>query len=392
MTAPPERAASLISDTTSEAYRRFEADPGCLTDSELRWRHYADWLEKEAGYVLRRRYQRDFAPPWQGKKKEYDTFEDGQVNLLAGTVMDAVRKSDNTLVFFKRDIARRRSPEVSIGLYFSTEPAASDPRNHCIPIYEVLDLPEDGGKVMVMPFYRPWDNPRFETIGEAVAFFGQIFEGIQFMHEHHVAHRDCTYNNIMYDPHAIYPNGFHPTNINRKMNWKGRAKHYTRTQRPPKYYLIDFGSSRKYDPAAGPPRELPLRGGDKTAPEHQSEAYDVPCDPFPTDIYYLGNLIRTRFLQKRFGFEFMHALVADMVQSDPSKRPRIDEVVARFNDIRMSLSNRQLRARIVSRNEPGIVRIWRAVPYYFRTASYILTRKAAIPEPPLPPPKPLSGS
>lgn len=90
--------------------------------------------------------------------------------------MDAIRKSDNTLVFLKKDLPNRHSPEVSIGQYFSTNPVASDPRNHCIPFYDVLDLPEGGGKVMVMPFYRPWDNPRFETVGEAVAFFGQIFE------------------------------------------------------------------------------------------------------------------------------------------------------------------------------------------------------------------------
>lgn len=103
----------------------------------------------------------------------------------------------------------------------------------------------------------------------------------------------------MYDPYDMYPDGFHPTSINRKKNWKGRAKHHTRTQRPPKYYLIDFGISRKYDPTVGPPRELPLKGGDKSAPEHQGDAYNVPCDPFATDIYYLGNLICVQFLRVR---------------------------------------------------------------------------------------------
>lgn len=79
----------------------------------------------------------------------------------------------------------------------------------------------------------------------------------------------------------------------------------------------------------------------------------------------------------------MDSLVADMTQADPSKRPKIDEVVARFGDIRKSLSTWKLRSRIVGRRELRIVRMWRAVPYYFRTAAYIVTRKAAIPEPPL---------
>jgi hypothetical protein len=42
----------------------------------------------------------------------------------------------------------------------------------------------------------------------------------------------------------------------------------------------------------------PLRGGDKTAPEHRRGGQ---CNPFRTDIYYLGNLIREQFMQVRLG-------------------------------------------------------------------------------------------
>jgi hypothetical protein len=73
------------------------------------------------------------------------------------------------------------------------------------------------------------------------------------------------------------------------------AKAHTRTWRPPRYLLIDFGLSRQYDPAKGPPLEKPLRGGDKSAPEHRD--METPCDPFPTDVYYLGNLVREDFIQ-----------------------------------------------------------------------------------------------
>ena len=133
-------------------------------------------------------------------------------------------------------------------------------------------------------------------------------QGLKFMHERNVAHRyelyiclrrlksdspssDCTANNIMLDPSQMYPSGFHPVKINRKKNFKGKATAYTRTQRPPRYILIDFGLSRQY-----PSREVvddPLRGGDKTAPEHQSYR---PSNPFHTDIYYIGNLIRDHFM------------------------------------------------------------------------------------------------
>lgn len=56
-----------------------------------------------------------------------------------------------------------------------------------------------------MPLLRQFFDPKLETVGEAVEFFRQAFEvclsfasmmcsqtqhqGLQFMHEHHVAHR-----------------------------------------------------------------------------------------------------------------------------------------------------------------------------------------------------------
>jgi hypothetical protein len=100
----------------------------------------------------------------------------------------------------------------------------------------------------------------------------------------------------MMDARPLYPNGYHPIQTFRNRNFRGSAKYYTRTERPPRYFLIDFGLSRRYDPKDGPPLELPIRGGDKTVPEFQEEGYDKPSDPFATDIYYVGNMIKENFL------------------------------------------------------------------------------------------------
>lgn len=94
----------------------------------------------------------------------------------------------------------------------------------------------------------------------------------------------------MLDPSQMYPNGFHPVKMDQNRNFKGKATAYTRIQRPPRYILIDFGLSRQY-----PSRDAmdnPLRGGDKSAPEHRSRR---PSNPFHTDIYYIGNLVRENF-------------------------------------------------------------------------------------------------
>lgn len=100
----------------------------------------------------------------------------------------------------------------------------------------------------------------------------------------------------------MFPKPYHPVKIERRRDWKGRAPCYTRTECPPRYFFIDFGLSSGYPSADGPHLELPIRGGDKTAPEHTGANYMIPCDPFATDIYYLGNLIRETFIHVRFEF------------------------------------------------------------------------------------------
>jgi len=67
--------------------------------------------------------------------------------------------------------------EADIGGMFSSEPVASEPRNHCIPIYDVLRVPDDDDLVLlVMPLLHAHDDVPFDTIGEAVEFIRQIFE------------------------------------------------------------------------------------------------------------------------------------------------------------------------------------------------------------------------
>ncbi|TFY51957.1 hypothetical protein EVJ58_g10283 [Rhodofomes roseus] len=181
----------------------------------------------------------------------------------------------------------------------------------------------------------------------------------------------------------------------------GWARHCSRTERPPRYFYIDFGLSRKCDPADGPPLELPVFGGDRTVPEFQEDGYDVPADPFRTDIYYLGNLIRTTFskasirtptlrcmaytnpeyLQEYRGFEFIEQLVADMVQSDPQKHPTIAEVETRFDAISRELSWWKLRTRLVYKDETVFERAVLSTVHFFRTAKFLAKRRPPIPTP-----------
>ena len=98
----------------------------------------------------------------------------------------------------------------------------------------------------------------------------------------------------MFDASKMYPNGFHPVKINRNRNFKGTAKAYSRTQRPPVYYLTDCSLSRQY--TSRDATDDPWRRGDTSALEHRSK---MRSNPFQTDIYYIGNLVRHEFIEVR---------------------------------------------------------------------------------------------
>lgn len=47
------------------------------------------------------------------------------------------------------------------------------------------------------------------------------------------------------------------------------------------------------------PKVMPVMSGDRTAPELQGEGVHEVQNPFPTDVYYVGNLLRIQFLYVR---------------------------------------------------------------------------------------------
>ena len=110
--------------------------------------------------------------------------------------------------------------------------------------------------------------------------------------------RDCTGLNLMMDGSDMFPQGWHPADPMMNRQYTADARHYMRTQRPPKYYWIDFGLSLQFNENDTNPKSLPMRGNDRTVPELQGKDYQsVALNPFPADIYYLGNLVRRHFTE-----------------------------------------------------------------------------------------------
>ena len=203
--------------------------------------------------------------------------------------------------------------------------------------------------------------------------------------------RDCTGNSIMLDPSGMYPKGFHPVRIDRSRDFKGKSPRYNRTQRPPRYYLIYSSLSRQYHTRNA--LDEPPFGSDKSVPEHRQ--WGRRRNPFRTDIYHLGSLVRERFIevillglgffvayltfQEYNGFEFMEDLVNSMTREDPMTRPRIEEAVTRFSRIRESLSVAKLRSSIISHRDTFIITAFRYIGQAIRTVQHIISQKPAIP-------------
>lgn len=107
--------------------------------------------------------------------------------------------------------------------------------------------------------------------------------------------RDIHRNNVMMDADPLFPHPYHPGNLKMRRDFKGRAQYYSRSHRPVRYYFIDFGLSRQYAADNPSPLELPIKGGDKSVPEHND--YTKAHNPYFTDVYCLGNMVRTELTQ-----------------------------------------------------------------------------------------------
>ena len=96
--------------------------------------------------------------------------------------MDAVRIQNGRQAMLKKVLPEEDPYELLItqlSSFASAQALKGGPKNHCVPLLDVFDLSQtspDGRKLVVIPFLRPFKNPRFQTYGEFVAFFIQITE------------------------------------------------------------------------------------------------------------------------------------------------------------------------------------------------------------------------
>ncbi|KIY63922.1 hypothetical protein CYLTODRAFT_381577 [Cylindrobasidium torrendii FP15055 ss-10] len=330
--------------------------PETLDADEIFWADLQPWL-RSTGYELRRRYRPSWVPSWKQRKTSlfWWEFEDS-LKAKHPSVMDAKRTVDGSSVMLKKVRVSDHPMEVELTKYLASE--LKDEKNHSPDLIDVLTVPEDHNmRILVFPLLRRFDDPEFDAVIELIEFLRQIIEGVQFLHHNRIAHRDIGVLNIMMDT-SMYPDGFHPAAPSKTPDFREDAKHIPRNVAHPRYFLIDFGLAVRYEYAELQPRAVPVRGQDKTVPEFAAPGgMQNAYDPFPTDIYYLGNFIREHFFEgkddkkAKLGLEFLRPLVEEMCSTDPSKRPDIDAVSEKFSVLAGGIPHSRMKARLKSKDE-----------------------------------------
>ncbi|KAF6754147.1 other/AgaK1 protein kinase [Ephemerocybe angulata] len=378
-------------EASSEPQQKPRREPFGLVQHEIYWRDRYDWL-LEHGYRLRPRYHPDWVPSWKTNSKLTAGGTEDSKSLPHIDLIDAVQVESDRPVVLKL-VETHTSEEGLIVEYFSKEPVASDPRNHCIYSMDVLQPPDDAEHtLLVFPILRPYDNPDFDTFGEALDFIRQVLEGLAFLHEHKVAHRDLRSSNLMLDAKSMYNERYFcwAPDLKSDARHKVTAKR-TRTETWPKYYIIDFGFSKMFQDQEHP-LDVPKYASDLTVPEFINP--DIPCDPFPIDVYTFGNLIRMDFIDGnrlsnhngRLGFEFLRPLIEAMTKTKPEERITMQQALEQFEGIVSELTEWKLRARPI-RIPGGYIfapdtfeRVGANVSHLYRKLKYVVKRM-----PPMPP-------
>ncbi|KAI0749752.1 hypothetical protein C8Q80DRAFT_644845 [Daedaleopsis nitida] len=139
----------------------------------------------------------------------------------------------------------------------------SSPGNHILPIEIVRSEPP----ILIMPGCRTTGRRHFRwTLSAILDDFYQIVEGIEYLHQNHVAHMDLVFDNTTVATDATVK--------------------YHKQLKAGKIYIIDFGLSQKLP--SGPGEQLAVDIGDTTLSKHLGISR---LDPYSWDVLCLGHTL-----------------------------------------------------------------------------------------------------
>ncbi|KAK0465862.1 uncharacterized protein EV420DRAFT_1636414 [Desarmillaria tabescens] len=153
---------------------------------------------------------------------------------------------------------------------------------------------------IVMPRLQESRTPPFDTVGEFIEAFRQMFEGVEFMHKNFVAH-----------------------NVDHSQRYQHLELNTVVSRRIPHVPGVGLAIISLI---------LGILVGDRSVPELQKLSTDPSArlNPFPFDVYCLGNIMRKDYrIDLCPPLHFLLPLVSDMTQEEPSSRPTMSEASLR---------------------------------------------------------------
>ncbi|KAJ7074511.1 kinase-like domain-containing protein [Mycena amicta] len=328
----------------SLAPSRARYHPG-LYEHEIFWADWQSYLFLK-GYELRNRYN----PNWRRRRGQLELWmpffrtprnAEDEISIITGNVLDAVRISDGQKVVLK--LLESTSAEIGIHQYLDSPPLRSDPRNHTIPVLDVLPLPDTPFSILVTPFCREFDYPPFHCRQEFVDAMTQYIEGLEFMHEQNIAHMDIAPKNMLMDESRVVPKGSH---FSRPRTHDGRYELFCWTDRcsvsPVNYYYIDFGLSRYFPEGNEAARKT---GTLRTFPDIPELSLDIRNNPFPVDIFHLG-LTMHKLIYCYPDLEIFRPVADAMTAAEPFARAKPAQSLAHLRDIAATIPVTHLREQI----------------------------------------------
>ncbi|KAJ7630012.1 kinase-like domain-containing protein [Mycena polygramma] len=323
-----------MADTSSKT-------PGyAFYENERFWVNMQPFLLAQ-GYQLRPRYRPDWIPSWTVQKNFSQEYEDN-IASHPDSVLDATRIHDGQKVILKR--VETDGDEMDTIKYLTDPSVREDPRNRTIPLLDILSAPDTSWSFLVMPYCREFNYPPFHCRNEFVDAMTQFLEGLQFMHEHNVAHFDIAPQNMVMDESRVVPKGSHFARPETHdgfyfhlFSWKDRC-----TVGPINYYYIDFGLSLYFPEGKD---TASMCGTLRTFPNIPELSQTVPYNPFMVDIFQLGLTIH-KLIDNYPDLEDFRPVADAMTLTNPKDRPSPEASLAHLRSIAGVLAPSTLSAQI----------------------------------------------
>ncbi|KAF9071349.1 hypothetical protein BDP27DRAFT_1291531 [Rhodocollybia butyracea] len=204
-------------------------------------------------------------------------------------------------------------------------------RNHTLPMLQ--EIHHDNLVFGVFPLVGSWFAPQwFPDIEHFLEAASQIMEGVAFLHDHLVVHRDLFTSNFL--------------SSRRNADWDPDKGHdFLR----PRYYIIDFEWAIRFLPDSDPETRTvtgpPLPWDIYRRPVPPEMKSELPYCPFKSDVWQLGKAFG-KWLEYIDCIPDVVQLLQEMRAVDANERPSAREAVTRLNKLRSELPSHVLHSPI----------------------------------------------